>query len=170
MTLPSSTPGRPSRTQAAKAKGARLWPSSKASCQRAVDDVRVDQLGLTRGRLRLTTSYTTRRDLTPWNIGSPFVRPHRHYVADLGANEAPGIHRARSANGSLPRPLTITIAASRLARAWRAMQKEAEYGSASEFRLIELHKAALRLRSVTGTKNLWSAIDAVGAGRTTSRE
>jgi len=41
---------------------------------------------------------------------------------------------------------------------------------ASDFRLIELHSAALRLISVTGTKSLWSAIDAVGAGMSAPRE
>jgi hypothetical protein len=64
----------------------------------------------------------------------------------------------------------ITIAAARLARAWTVMQKEAQVGSASDFRLIELHNAALRLISVTGTKSLWSAIDAVGAGSSPSGE
>jgi hypothetical protein len=99
------------------------------------------------------------------------MRPHRHYVADLGAKESLDDHRAHSvaANDSLPRPPTVTIAAARLARAWRAMQKETQYGSASDFRLIELHEAALRLISVTGTKSLWSAIDAVGAGASTPR-
>jgi hypothetical protein len=99
------------------------------------------------------------------------MRPHRHYVADLGAKES-GAHRAQSVvtGSSLPPPTMITIAAARLARAWRATQREAEFGAASDFRLIELHKAALRLISVTGTKSLWSAVDAVGAGLTAPRE
>jgi hypothetical protein len=100
------------------------------------------------------------------------MRPHRHYVADLGANESSGAHRAHPmvTGSSIPRPTMITIAAARLARAWKVTQNEAQYGSASDFRLIELHNAALRLISVTGTKSLWSAIDAVGTGLSTPKE
>jgi hypothetical protein len=100
------------------------------------------------------------------------MRPHRHYVADLGARESSGAHGALSmvTSSSLPRPTMITIAAARLARAWRAMQKEAQYGAASDFRLMELHNAALRLISVTGTKSLWSAVGAVGDGLSEPRE
>jgi hypothetical protein len=121
--------------------------------------------------------YSRRWDVTRFGIDTPFLRktrspvmrPHRHYVPDLGATESSGAHRTQSkvAGSSLPRPTMVTIAAARLARAWGAMQKETERGAASDFRMIELRNAALRLISVTGTKSLWSAIDAVGSGLST---
>jgi hypothetical protein len=56
----------------------------------------------------------------------------------------------------------ITFAAARLARAWALVQSEADGGEASEVALMEMHAATRRLKSLTGTKDLWSAINAVG--------
>ncbi|HEY7947421.1 MAG TPA: hypothetical protein VID75_07085 [Acidimicrobiales bacterium] len=58
-------------------------------------------------------------------------------------------------------PSKITFAAARLARAWEHVKKEAESGGTSEPALIEMHRAARRLKSLTGKKDLWSAIDVV---------
>jgi len=60
------------------------------------------------------------------------MRPHRHYVAGWGAKESSGAQRVSIDGGQavlLPRPTMVTIAAARLARAWRVTQREAQYGS-----------------------------------------
>ena len=57
-------------------------------------------------------------------------------------------------------PELITAAAQRLVVAWEAMRVGS--GRPSDSALVEMHRAVLELIAVTGTKDLQSAIDAVG--------